>query len=201
MSELEQFARGAPMPIVSLTGRPCSRAYPRRRWWPARVAIRRQLAARGPSRALRGEIAHEYAHVLEPDGWQQFALFVLATELWAVGLAMWLIGVIASWIDHAHAPLWLGLWFVGMVLMCASVCCHARISHRRELRADALAAKLLGDSGPVLAMLDDLQAMHGRLGKMARLCGLLTHPSPSRRRRELVSVAVDGTPTQIQLAR
>jgi hypothetical protein len=36
---------------------------------------------------------------------------------------------------------------------------------------------------------------------MARLSGLLTHPSPSRRRRELVRIAVDGTPTQIQQAR
>jgi Zn-dependent protease with chaperone function len=113
---------------------------------------------------------------------------------------MWLIGVIASWIDHAHAPLWLGCWFVGMLLMCAAVCCHARISRRRELRADALAAKLLGDTGPVLAMLDDLQVVHVRLGRMARLSGLLTHPSPSRRRRELLSIAADATPAQIQSA-
>jgi hypothetical protein len=68
-----------------------------------------------------------------PDGWRQFALFVLATELGAVGLAMWLIGAIASWIDHDHAPLWLGFLFVGMVLISAAACCHARIS-RRELR-------------------------------------------------------------------
>lgn len=79
--------------------------------------------------------------------------------------------------------------------------CHARISHRRELRADALAAQLLGDTAPVLAMLDDLQVMHERLGRMARLTGLLTHPSPSRRRRELLSIAADGTRTQIQLTR
>ena len=116
-------------------------------------------------------------------------------------MAIWLLGVIASWIDQAHAPLWLGSWFVGMVLMCAAVCCHARISHRRELRADALAAQLLGDTGPVLAMLDDVQVMHERLGRMARLTGLLTHPSPSLRRRELLSIAPHGRPTQIQLAR
>jgi hypothetical protein len=46
---------------------------------------------------------------------------------------MWLIGAIASWIDHDHAPLWLGFLFVGMVLISAAACCHARIS-RRELR-------------------------------------------------------------------
>jgi len=164
ISELQQLARGASVPLVTLTDPPCSRAYPGRPWRPAWVEIRRQLAARGPSSALHGEIAHEYAHVLRPDSWRRVALFVLATELGAVGLAIWLLGVIASWIDHAHAPLWLGSWVVGMVLMCAAVCCQARISHRRELRADALAAQLLGDTAPVLAMLDDLQVMHERLG-------------------------------------
>lgn len=108
ISELQQLGRGAPVPLVTLTDRPCSRAYPGRPWRPARVAIRRQLAARGPSSALQGEIAHEYVHVLRPDSWRHVALFVLATELGAVGLAIWLLGVIASWIDHAHAPLWLG---------------------------------------------------------------------------------------------
>ena len=58
-------------------------------------------------------------------------------------MAMWLIGVIASRIDHDRAPLWLGFWFVGMVLISTAACCHARISYRRELRADALAAKAM----------------------------------------------------------
>jgi Zn-dependent protease with chaperone function len=78
---------------------------------------------------------------------------------------------------------------VGMVLICAALYCNAWVSRRRELRADALAAKLLGDFAPVLAMLDDCQAKHERLGRMARLSGLFTHPSPTRRRHELLGVS------------
>jgi Nuclease-related domain len=114
---------------------------------------------------------------------------------------MWLIGVIASWIDHDHAPLWLGLWFVGMVLLSAAACCHARISHRRELRADALVAKLLGDGGPVLAMLTTYKScVSDREKCRAGVASSRTHPLAAAR-RELLSVAVDGTPTEIQLAR
>ena len=59
-------------------------------------------------------------------------------------------------------------------------------AHRRELRADALAAELLGDNGPVLGMVDGCQARHERLGRTACLSSLLTHPSPTRGRRGLL---------------
>ena len=101
-----------------------------------------------------------------------------------MGLAAWLTGVIGPWFDpahRAHAPLYLGFWLAGMLLICAGVTGSAWASHRREFRADALAAELLSDAGPVLAMLDDFQARQEQLGRMARLCGLLTHPSPARR--------------------
>jgi hypothetical protein len=63
-----------------------SAAYPPRAPAEARIEIRQEIAARGPSDALRGEIAHEYAHVLRPDTWRHFALARLATEIEAVGL-------------------------------------------------------------------------------------------------------------------
>lgn len=78
-----------------------------------------------------------------------------------------------------------------MLLICVGMYCSGWASHRRELRADALAAELLGDAGPVLAMLDDCQARHEQFGRMARVCGLLTHPSPTRRRRELLGAGVE----------
>jgi Zn-dependent protease with chaperone function len=187
-AELERLAGDAPLPDVTLTDRLSSSAYPARPWRPARLAMRRELAVGGPSDALRGELAHEYAHVLEPETWRHFAFLLLAIELGMVGLVAWFTGILAPWADHhAHALLWLGFWLVGMVLMCAGVCCYAWSSHRRELRADALAAELLGDVRPVLAVLEDGQSTYERLGRMARLSALLTHPSPARRQRELLA--------------
>jgi Zn-dependent protease with chaperone function len=164
---LEELAGGAPVPAVVLTDRPTSSAYPARPWRPARLEIRREIAGRGPSDALRGEIAHEYAHVLRPDTWRHFALALLATEIGALGTAAWLVSVVAPWSDpahRAHATLYLGLWLAGVVLICLGVSGRAWASHRRELRADALAAELLGGIGPMLATLDGCQTRYERLG-------------------------------------
>ena len=97
--------------------------------------------------------------------------------------------MIAPW--FAHSLLWLGFWFAGMVMIGTAMFGHAWISHCREFRADALAAELLGDTRPVLAMLDDCQAGYERLGRMARLSHLMTYPSPTRRRRELLGAGVE----------
>lgn len=108
---LKRLASDGPLPTVAVTDKPRSTACPGRPWRPARIEIRREIAARGPSDALRGEIAHEYAHVLRPDTWRHYALALLATEIGAVGLTAWLIGVIGPWLDPAHrarAPLYLG---------------------------------------------------------------------------------------------
>jgi Zn-dependent protease with chaperone function len=86
----------------------------------------------------------------------------------------------------------LGFWFAGTVLVCAGIRCSAWASHRRELRADALAAELLGDNGPVGAMVDGCQARHERLGRAARLSSLLTHPCPTRGRRSLLRADGEG---------
>ena len=193
IAELEQIVGDRRLPIVTLTDQLRSTAYPARRWRPPRLAIRRRIAPGGPSAALRGEIAHESANVLRPDTWRHFALSLLATELGAVGLVAWLTGVIAPWLDRAHSLLWLGFWLGGTALICAAFCCSAWVSHRRELRADALAAELLGDAGPVLALLEDCQARHERLERMARVVALLTHPSPTRRRDELLGTAQAGS--------
>ena len=193
-AELKRLADDGPVPAVALTDKRRSTAYPARPWRPARIEIRREIADRGPSDALCGEVAHEYAHVFRPDTWRHFGFAVLSIEIGAVGLAAWLTGIVGPWFDpaqRAHGPLYLGLWLAGMLLIGAGVSCSARASHRREPSADALAAELLGDAGPVLAFLDGFQAMHEQLGRMARPCGLLTHPSPARRRRELLGDGVE----------
>jgi Zn-dependent protease with chaperone function len=187
--ELERLRGEDPTPAVALTDKPRSTAYPARPWRPARMEIRREMAARGPTDALRGEIAHEYAHVLRPDTWRHLFFTLLSTEIGAIGVAAWLIGAVGPWLDpahRAHAALYLAFSLAGMLLICAGVYCSARASHRRELHADALAAELLGEAGPVLAMLAESAARHEQFGRMARFCALLTHPSPARRRRELL---------------
>ena len=186
-AELERLVERRPLPAISLTDKPVSTAYPARGWRAARIEIRREAAVSRCADALRGEIAHEYAHVLDPAGARQFALTLLAFEIGALGLAGWLVGAIAPWYDRAHSLLWLGFWLAGILLIGAGMCLGGWLSHRRELRADALAAKLLGDAGPVLAMLEDSCAKHERLGRAARLSALLTHPSPTRRRTALLA--------------
>jgi Zn-dependent protease with chaperone function len=168
-----------PLPAVAVTCRPVSTAYPARPWRSARLAIRRQIALGSSSDVLRGELAHEYAHVLRPDTWRHLVISLLAGGVGGAGLGAWLAGVVAPWFDRAHSLLWLGFWLAGTVLICAALSCSAWVSHRRELRADALAAELLGDADPVLAVLEDSQAGHNRLGRLARLSALLTHPSPA----------------------
>ena len=181
-AELERLAGGRALPMDALTDRARSTAHLARPWRPARIEIRREIEAQGRSDALRGE----RAHVLRPDSRRYFARSLVATEIGAVGL-----GLVAHGRDRPVARPYalagpLGFWFAGTVLMSAGVCRSAWASHRRELRADALAAELLGDNGPVLAMLDGCQARHERLGRAARPSCLLTDPSPTRRRRELL---------------
>jgi Zn-dependent protease with chaperone function len=188
-AELRRLAGEAPPPMVVLTDRAVSSARARRPWRPASIAIRREPAARGPSDALRGELAHEYAHILRPHIWQHLVFLLLGVELGSVGVVLFLAGAIAPWFDRPDRLLWLGCWLLGIVLVCAGACCNARASRRRELRADALAAALLGDGQPVLAFLDEMQARHVGIGRLDRLESLLTHPSPDRRRRELCAAS------------
>jgi Zn-dependent protease with chaperone function len=158
---------------------------------PARIEIRRALAARGPSDALRFEIVHEYAHFLEPDRWHGLALSPLVAGVGAAGLISWVAAVVGSSVVHSQRLLRVGL-IVGSMLLGAALCVWVRLCHRRELRADFLAAELLGGVGPGLVWFDEIQARHQRLGRMARLGSLFTHPSPTRRRQALLNATRRG---------
>ena len=51
--------------------------------------------------------------MLRPGTWHHYVFSLLSTEIGAVGLTAWLIGVLAPWLDpddRAHAPLYLGFW-------------------------------------------------------------------------------------------
>ena len=179
IAELKQIAGDRPLPVVTLiddhpqyveAGGGC----------PARIEIRRALAARGPSDALRFEIAHEYAHFLEPDRWHGLALSPLVAGVGAAGLISCVAAEVGSLVVHSQRLLWVGLIVVGSMLLGAALYLWVRRSHRRELRADVLAAELLGGVGPGLVWLDETQARHQRLGRTARFGVLFTHPSPAR---------------------
>lgn len=93
----------------------------------------------------------------------------------------------------AHGPSdWLVFtaWFAGWLLLLAAACWTAFFSHRVELRADRGAVELLGGTGPVLAMLDRMEAVRSGYGAMQRLQASLTHPDPFRRRRAVAACAV-----------
>lgn len=57
-----------------------------------------------PQAPLLGEVAHEYAHVRRSDTWRHFVFSLLATEIGAVGLTAWLIGV-SRLQRHLQVPL------------------------------------------------------------------------------------------------
>jgi hypothetical protein len=195
IAELKRLAGDCPLPAVALTDTPRSTAHPVRPWRPAgpRPATRSRPVA--PQTRCAGKVAHEYAHVFRPDTWRHFVFSLLSTEIGAVGLTAWLIGVVGPWFDPAHrarAPLYLGFWLAGMLLICASVYCSARAAHRRELRAGRAGGRAAGEC-PVRCSRCSTTARRGTSssGRMARPCALLTHPSPSRRQRELLGAGVE----------
>jgi Zn-dependent protease with chaperone function len=158
-------------------------------WRPPRIEIRLEIATQGRS---SDGLRSERAHVLRPDSRRYFARSLVATRSGPWTWRLWAHGRDRPVARPYALAGRLGFWFAGTVLMSAGVCRSAWASHRRELRADALAAELLGDNGPVGAMLDGCQARHERLERAARLSSLPTHPCPTRRRRELLPADGEG---------
>lgn len=60
-------------------------------------------------------------------------------------------------------------------------------NHRAELRADARATQILGDVGPVLAMIDQVANDYEQFSRAQKLVGALTHPTPALRREALLT--------------
>ncbi|MCA1694325.1 MAG: M48 family metalloprotease [Actinobacteria bacterium] len=131
--------------------------------------------------AFNGELAHEYAHIVDPRaGRDWFAAFS--------GLTVLVLAAIGTYGISAMSQSGVGkfaAWAAGTAAVGAAACWFARFSHRGEFWADKRAAALLGDSGPVIAMLRRVEARHVLRGRRERLVSLLTHPHPSRRIRAL----------------
>lgn len=105
----------------------------------------------------------------------------LVAGVGAAGLISCVAARVGSSVVHSQRLLWVGLIVVGSMLLGAALYLWVRRSHRRELRADVLAAELLGGHGPGLVWLDSSQASAPRANGAFR-CAVYTalpHPPPS----------------------
>lgn len=191
---LRELAAGRPLPHVTLTDSADSVAVPSVFGRRARMWVSRGTVAAGID-ALRGEVAHEYAHLIDPDHWRDAAL---AMAGWAAAAGVYFGSLAVPMLLPTLRPelgqilAVLALWIVGwLALGCGCWWC-ARITHRRELRADRIAAQLLGSTGPVLTMLDRVSTEHAKAPRWRRAFARLTHPDPALRRQALVTSPTGG---------
>ncbi len=140
---------------------------------------------------LAGILAHEISHVYSEDmRLMQFASLMSAITGWLAAAGQLLVLV--------NLPLYLaGLafinWWVVLVLLLAPgfhLVCQLALSRTREYEADAMAARLLGDPGPLVAALSRLERasvspLEYLFGQAQRRENVLlsTHP-PTRERIE-----------------
>lgn len=181
---VDEIARDDVVPVVTLTGDRCSRAARQSRRRPARILVSREAVDAGTT-VLRGEVAHEYAHLIDAlhrrDMTQRSAIVCVVGPL-AVAAAMF-PGL------RPGAPGWLlvALWLTGLLLGAAIALWTRHVSYRIELRADRAAVELVGSVEPVVAMLDRFDGLRADHGRRQRIQAWLTHPSPERRRRALTA--------------
>ena len=178
---LGEVASGARVPAVVLTDAPVSyyRHSGRRTW----LEISRCAFPR-PVQVLRAEVAHEYAHSLIAKTWLHRTWRRLAFLAMFTGAGVGFAGVVVAAVgsDAVVAP-------AGWVLTLVGVCALLRQSRWCEYRADALAARLVGDRRPVLEWLAWVEARHREMDPRTRLASYATHPSPTRRHRKLLGSA------------
>lgn len=153
---------------------------------PPRLSISRQAVDAGPA-ALLGDVAHEYAHLLDPHHWRDTALQVVGWT--ALMLAAIVAVMVYPLIAEPGTPVQavLAVWLAGWPILLSAFCWKAHFSYQIELRADRTAADLLGDVTPMLVMVDRLAGVRAGYGRMQRLLARSSHPDPARRRRALTA--------------
>jgi Zn-dependent protease with chaperone function len=133
-----------------------------------------QRALEAPVDAFTGIVLHEYAHLIDPLGRRERALRLLAV---LVGAAIIIPAFFVVPLPWAAVVLYATIAMVVTVI--------AWLSRRGEERADATAARLLGDRTPVVANLQRTERREQALPWSQRVMRPLTHP-PARRRLERV---------------
>ena len=110
---------------------------------------------------IRGVLAHELSHVENRD-------ILIGSVAAAIGMAITLIARMAFWAamfsggrDRNRNPL--GEIAFAIMAPIAAMLIQAAISRTREFKADATAARLLGDGEPLARALEKLEAASGRI--------------------------------------
>lgn len=170
-------------PVLQLTDRLTSSARGGVGRRPPALFIRRSVVDDGDRLVLRGELAHELGHLLDPHRWRDVLVCAFACGI-PGGLAatVYGTGVAASWVLPD------GLWWVApalfacaLVIFAVALASFRAIQHRAEYRADAIAAELAGPAA-VRAWLTSMHADEQRRGRRpwaARLAP--THPRTQAR--------------------
>lgn len=159
----------------------------------SRLWVSRRTVDAGPV-ALRGELAHEHAHLIDPNHWRDT---IIALVVWSafslLAVAGWTTPILLSGTrpDEISIVGMVTLWVGGWLCLACGCWLLARITHRRELRADRVAAQLLGSVGPVLVMIERVLVVDRQRSRLQRAFARLTHPDPEERREALVALALD----------
>lgn len=182
-----EIYRGGVTPELHLVDGPVSSAARGRFGRASRIYVSRD-AVDASLDALRGDLAHEYAHLLDPDHWRDTAMQVVGWV--ALKLAAIVALMVYPLVADADASSWLvvGSWLAGWPTLLASFCWAAHFSYKIELRADRTAAGLLGDVAPVIAMVERLAAVRAGHSRLQHLLARRSHPDPARRRRALTAL-------------
>lgn len=179
----EEIRRGDVSPVFSLTAGPISRVSRGSFGRPPRIWISHAAADTDP----RGDVGHEYAHLLDRAHWRDTILQAVGFTVLALtglgGAILYPVAVAPGSAPHVGALL--GVWLGGWAALTAALLWAAHFSHRIELRADQTAAELLGEPGPLLTMLDRLHDVRAGYTRRQRIVARITHPDPARRRRLL----------------
>ena len=191
---LAEIWRDEPPPELTLTDAVSSRVRFRARGQPARLYVARQAVDASPAE-LRGELAHEYAHVIDPVIRGEMLLVRLATFLLACGtpfVTYALLGIRPS----SLGDFWLSLAIECPTVTAIALCASAVVSRARELRTDAAAVELLGSVFPVLATLTRIHDDYLTRPLYYRVAAQLSHPHPADRVLALMSAAVAAIDTE-----
>jgi heat shock protein HtpX len=123
----------------------------------AAVAVTTGLRTRLPVAQMRAVLAHELAHVRNRDILVSSIAAMIAAAISAIATILQFSFLFGGQDDEDGGPLaWLGLLAAIIVAPIAAMLLQLGVSRQREYLADATAAELLGEGGPLADALETL---------------------------------------------